>query len=561
MSRPSVRVAFQGGGAKLAAMLPIADAFATTHNRDIDIKAVSGTFAGAICAALVAVDADFEQVRRHLVEKGAIYLSNLVPPRVARLGETIEQTGGLGWLSAIKNLDILRDIALRGQPVLREKPLGDMLRNLLETSRRGTLETFENCKKQCGIDLYITASNIVESSGKTHSSGNLVAAIVDSCSLPVLLRSFETLSESHFVDGGLCENLPVECLLGNHTDAIFAVFPKASSERLRIKNLLSYLSALMSASIGHSVKRSVALVAEPFRFEAKVDFDFLDFDAAIKKLGDNHWYESQRNQAIFEIQEFVKQYGESIAPNQARVVDVTNLGEYQKALSALANQDEYDLKCVQTKFIARVQSSLVGQAELTRNKRRSDTLTRSLRFEVGQRIPKYYLSNVKLSEEKIVTSIWSAKNLTRKLEIPIAALPLLPTDLDGQKVRECLIRFEKPDQFIRHGDLIEIQCTYHSVPGNDLSQMNHGKAEDIVFTNSRDEFVPEVNLTIIYPRRLGEYRILFNKNESVGIGRAPRETIFDADDISYIGPENQIAGLTFRNVPPKARIHANIVPT
>jgi predicted acylesterase/phospholipase RssA len=54
MSIPNVQLAFQGGGAKFAAMLPVADAFVTAQaSGDVKIKAVAGTSAGAICAALV----------------------------------------------------------------------------------------------------------------------------------------------------------------------------------------------------------------------------------------------------------------------------------------------------------------------------------------------------------------------------------------------------------------------------------------------------------------------------------------------------------------------------
>ena len=63
MPPPKLQFAFQGGGAKFIAMLPAAAAISHFAKKGkIDISAVAGTSAGAICAALIAANCDFEKL-------------------------------------------------------------------------------------------------------------------------------------------------------------------------------------------------------------------------------------------------------------------------------------------------------------------------------------------------------------------------------------------------------------------------------------------------------------------------------------------------------------------
>ena len=133
--------------------------------------------------------------------------------------------------------------------------------------------------------------------------------LCDSCSLPILIRSFANLSATHHVDGGLCDNLPVEVLIEQGQDVIFAIFPKVEADNRKITNILAYISSLLSASIGHSVTRSVSLVAKPFRFEAETHLGLLDFKEAIAQLANLDWYENEKDKALRRIRDFSISYG------------------------------------------------------------------------------------------------------------------------------------------------------------------------------------------------------------------------------------------------------------
>ena len=59
-----IQVAFQGGGARLALLLPIVDSLLTLERAgEIRINATAGTSAGAVAAALVAGNANMDKLR------------------------------------------------------------------------------------------------------------------------------------------------------------------------------------------------------------------------------------------------------------------------------------------------------------------------------------------------------------------------------------------------------------------------------------------------------------------------------------------------------------------
>lgn len=119
MSTPSIQLAFQGGGAKLAAMLPIAHAFRDAEiDEYVAIHRTSGTSAGSICAALVATQADFGAVRRYLIDKGPGHLAALVPPRLKPLIARSKDGLKFGLWHFVRERQMLLDVAVHGEPLL-----------------------------------------------------------------------------------------------------------------------------------------------------------------------------------------------------------------------------------------------------------------------------------------------------------------------------------------------------------------------------------------------------------------------------------------------------------
>src|SRR6266478_7848213 len=118
MSIPNIQLAFQGGGAKFAATLPVADAFVTAQRpgNKLQIKAVAGTSAGAICAALVACDADFSKVRQFLTSQGDGWVSQLIPADIRPLAELKSIPQWWDLKTWFKHRNAILDVAWGGGP-------------------------------------------------------------------------------------------------------------------------------------------------------------------------------------------------------------------------------------------------------------------------------------------------------------------------------------------------------------------------------------------------------------------------------------------------------------
>ncbi len=552
MSIPNIRLAFQGGGAKLAAMLPYADAFYTAHYEGtVNIRSVSGTSAGAICAALVATEADFESVRDYLIEKGPNHLSKLVPGQVASLAKNFKVNENLSWWQILKNVELFNDILFSGNPILQSDALKDLISGVFSKANGVNSHNINDLN----IDLFVSASDISKSRGVTHSSGNLLAALVDSCSLPVLLRSFSDLSATHYVDGGLCDNLPVDCLIGPHQDSIFAVFPSSKPIEQKIDNFLKYLSSLLSASINHSATRSVKRVSKPFQVEVQTDLDLLDFKEAIDAISDENWYDAEKNRILKRLENFSLAYGGSISPNEARVADVQEIDSYHRLLSNLTQKQSQELKSISGQFIVKVNSDKVNNVD---GEREPDTITRVSNFEILEDDVEFYRTNVKVASDSIVPTIWSVKNLTKDLEIPISALPLNLVTKEGLEVRECLIEFVDRS-LIEKGDIIQIQSIYHTAGDENMSKLNRREMDYFGFRHAGIDTLGVADLILIYPKKLGNLRLLLDTDRSKNIESTP----FLKGDLSdlqrYVGQKDRITGLSLKNMPSGSRFYAAVI--
>lgn len=507
MSTPNVQLAFQGGGAKLAVMLPVADAFLTAQSRGlIKIKAVSGTSAGAICAALVATGADFSKVRTFLEDNGDVWATALVPNEIKRLAEI---GPNLNLLQLFCHRKIIKNLLLHGKPALNGENLKKFLGELISAATGTQQHTIE----KCASSLSIIASNIIDSKGVTHQTGELIPALMDSCALPVIFRSFDSLSSSHYVDGGLCDNLPVEGLLGDPDAPVFAIYPKnRQNEATKCDNIIAYLIALFSASISHSVSRSMAMVSSPFRFELETDLDLLDFRKAIGHLRTKDWYDSRQKDAFRRIENFAKSFGVTDAPNEARVVDVVNMELYRGALTELSDDFTNHFEVLRSRYMVRVNCDQRLNLEKEAADRASDTVTRVSVVKAISENARYYRANLMMSGDGIIPTVWSAHNTTRGTKIPIRALALGNRNQTGLSARHCVIQFIDAARHITKGDIIEIKGVYHSAGSADMRRLNFWQNDFFGFTNAQLPKIAVAELVLIYPKRIGPLQ-LFSHSE------------------------------------------------
>jgi predicted acylesterase/phospholipase RssA len=274
MSGPlKVQIAFQGGGARAAALLAAVEAIEEAErNKKITVTRISGTSAGALAAVVLAAGIPAERVRRRLLETRDTGLSALFPPL---------------------NLSTQLWRVYRGKPFYNEKTLKDLLLKLLDAEEHrpklthpellaaganvGSRQRLKPTKPQeRGIDKDTTFQELLQDGGKpcfvtvTHlSKGHVVdrpgegpaaiQSLANSCGLPFVFRTYKDMNgDNPTLDGGLCENLPTDVLDDpqDHGD-VFAISFKSSGLEVPhgAKDLLMKLFDVM---ISHGVTRSLS---------------------------------------------------------------------------------------------------------------------------------------------------------------------------------------------------------------------------------------------------------------------------------------------------------------
>jgi len=231
-----LKIAFQGGGAKLVTLLECASYLQELHKENkIQILAVSGTSAGAIVAGLLALDADFEKIKQHLLDKKKGYLKKFQISNFAA--------------------SLLKVIA--GKSIIDQKHLEDSIEKLFRVGTGKSSQEFENSP----IPLNIVVADLLSGGKHTFTREDtgkekIVESIVHSCAIPILFRIHK--QNQKYADGGICENLPVEELTiekGVYNVAIGFENEEADTFA-RFSGIKQYVGKVIAAAIDHNVTRS-----------------------------------------------------------------------------------------------------------------------------------------------------------------------------------------------------------------------------------------------------------------------------------------------------------------
>ncbi len=232
MTPTNIQLAVQGGGAKLCDLLAVMHAAQLAQRAgSIRVTRLAGTSAGAIAAALFAADVDFKVLRERL-KANRTQLQAMVPPP------------GVGMLGRV----------LLGKAAVNPEPLRRQLAKLLEehkVSRFSDLTT----------PLIVLSSDLSSRSSHPHheADADVAHAVMSSCALPFYFRGPAASGSSPLlVDGGICENFPVEVLRAFESDdgevLGISFLPGASRETPR--SLLGLGMALVDTAMENSVRRS-----------------------------------------------------------------------------------------------------------------------------------------------------------------------------------------------------------------------------------------------------------------------------------------------------------------
>jgi len=151
-------------------------------------------------------------------------------------------------------------------------------------------------KKPAKRELRIVAADIKNSKPITYKDDDVpvVNAILDSCGIPFYFR---VRGKHHIVDGGICENLPIELLedgvqeYGPILAIGFERRPSGTPE-----SLVKFMSALLDTAMNHSMHRARARIPSEYLFEVKPEFGTFDFADAIER-GFGEYYIAERGRA------------------------------------------------------------------------------------------------------------------------------------------------------------------------------------------------------------------------------------------------------------------------
>ena len=546
---PKIQIAFQGGGAKLVAMLPVAAAFRKCHDDGtIAISAVSGASAGSICAALIASEADFKEVVTYLRAEGSLSIGKIVTQEARRFSEMLDAGRWDKTKYVVKNLPFLYRLLFAGYPILEEKEFANFIRGLFKSSAYKKVE-------ETKIKLFINASDIVRQQNRNILEGYIHAAVTDSASIPLAFRSFRALSRTHVVDGGLCQNLPADILLKTSADPIFAVFPEFAEESKEIGNILQYCFALFSASIAHNVQRSREQISKAFSMGVPCEYNTFDFEAALKSIQDDNAFKASVAEYEAQIRDFARNYGTLHSRTHFRFSDIDTKSEYIDVVEELSRDylDYIDFKL--SRFHVFVNCDRFIPENDRTYRRPADTVVKSARFVVKKEGFKYYRSSLGLDSENAPRpAIWTARNITKGIDLDISVLALNKVQRSVGTGTGCLVLFKDAAQAISVGDEIEIVDSSYVKDG--MVDMNRRRNDFLSMTNSHKSSIENVELVITFPKKIGPYRMINAVGETMVESSLVKPLQFSEAELKSVPPELDMIGISTSDLPPDKKFVA-----
>jgi predicted acylesterase/phospholipase RssA len=540
---PSIQVAFQGGGARFVEMLPIAHALLKAHNDGtISISRVAGSSAGSICAALIACDANFGDARNFIRNEG--------PARAAamrRWSSSFSNGGASPFTNRLRALIAIWH-AYRGKTLLRTEVLVNFLNELFAKAAPASSRQIETINGLGGIQLLITGSDLSLSRGVVFESGNLIERIVHSSAIPFAFRTFPEVITSPYVDGGLCENLPVEQLLAKEDfdGPVFCV--SIGDEKLQPyvpAGAKDYCLQLISASMNHNVDRAKRLVGLSNQFEEKTSLNTFAFEAAIAKLNDEAWYAEAFNRTMSKVHKIAQLYEMVGVPAPSKLSGRLSTS---KIMHSLFKVFEKSLGMAEWEYI---KSGFVVRAEclhqlLPNQTRSADYVVRIATIRAKGDNLVCFSSSAHLNDEtSIIPTAWTCFN-EHGCEIPVQAVPVKnPADAPDGSIG-VLIFFEKS---IAKGDVLTIKS--HFLLDNAMEDLNKVGTDYISVSNPHSIPVANVEVVLVYPTSFGTISAVGDGTE-IPMPAATIRTQYLVNLPSY-----SAVGMSAQNLAPNGVFRAN----
>lgn len=321
-----IQLAIQGGGAKLCALMAAMQAVQELESEGVlKVTRLAGTSAGSIVASLFAAGHDVSVLRTR-VQDNRERLRRVVP------------------LNGSRALWMLKMLA--GRPVWSMSTLRQILNQLFAQQK---VRTFGDLRA-LDRELVVVATDITNGSVRIYDGDDdvIVPSILDSCALPFFFRGPAARDAgSLIVDGGICENFPVERLLDDektHGVTLGISFPAGQSGETP-SNVLSFSAALLRAAIDNSVRQAQHRLGAARVFMAETTVDTLDFGRALDQ-GFNDSYDL----IVRKARDFFLQFAESQRPG-ASAATLDRRWEEESAATLQSHADIYNAQHRQVKMV------------------------------------------------------------------------------------------------------------------------------------------------------------------------------------------------------------------
>ncbi len=510
---PDIYVTFQGGGAYLAKMLPIAHALQNMHEkRLVNIRGVAGASAGSICAALLAGRCDFDALRAEM----KVNLESDLRKLAKRFYDP------LSWAGIIKTT----------QEVTFGKDLIDRaeLRKFIEgmTSIAPTFPSnIDDFHKNPNLaDLHVARAKLSPNFLDIESKGDLLDILVDSCSIPFALKNFKSANDHHYVDGGLCENLPIKCFSAENDVPIFAVSVSEEEEVNPGKlNLLTFLLKLFSTTIGYSVVRSTETLGENFCLVEKADFKFHEVKKAVEWYLDDAKYKDVKDRYEARLRGFSEYYRVSAAGSVFLSGESTLTKRNTDLKSLFAGFYKADDWEVITSTMLLTAHSATRESDPSAN--RTDIVQNIGRLKANKDGVKMYKSHILLAKNRLHPTTWSVYNVTKKRSVEFRAMHYQDPNDGGADVDPCFLVFDNPMADISKNDIIEVQAILPTLPGANMQGLLTDG--DFIIMHNRHQNSAHLSVILRYPVALGTMRATSRNGNTVDF-----DVVTDEESIEFI---------------------------
>jgi NTE family protein len=237
-----VGVCFSGGAARGISHLGVLKALRELH---IPVEVLSGTSSGAIVSSFYGAGYLPEEILRILIQTN---VARLMRPAFSRFG--------------LMNLDEVEKVLL--------KYLGDI--------------SFENLK----YEVVITATDIDQGTIVYFSEGKLIKPLLAACSVPLLYRPI-SYQNRLLLDGGLLNNMPVECLT-DRCDFVIGVHCNPLNHHARVTSFKSMIERTFHLAINNNVQARYKYCDLLIEAPALKDFGLLSYNKANELFETGYYY-------------------------------------------------------------------------------------------------------------------------------------------------------------------------------------------------------------------------------------------------------------------------------